>query len=575
MKNFKERRKEKQGKWGMLTRFLIAMFSIQLIFAMNVYGQQTITVNGTVTDEQGQPLPGVTVVQEGTTSGTITNFDGNYTLDVPANGNLVFSFVGYESVEVPVNNRSVIDVGMEIGTQSVDEVVVTGYQTQRKLDVTGAVSVVDLEPIEDIPASNVMQALQGRVPGVYVEQSGNPRGSNEVLIRGISTLGNNSPLYIIDGVATISSDIINSMDPRVIESIQVLKDASAASIYGSRASNGVIIVTTKQGKGKLKVEVNSSVTIQNRFRQIDVLNTNERGEALWLAAMNDGMDNPSGLSDLYDFDWNGDLNNPVLNEVIPVEWVGNDESYGVKASDTYWQDVVYGTGVIQSHNLTISQGSENITALLSLGYYDNEGVVAYTDFQRLTARLNTSYTAFKGILKVGQNFNFSKITETPPPDDVIHKNALFQQPILPVYTVDGDWAGPVGGGFNDPNPLHMLYLNRDDKNNDLTMFGNLYADLMLTKNLTFRSNFGFDYTNTYNKDITKAYQEGDWIRETNSLSIDQGHAPNWVWTNTLNYDVKLKNHAISVLAGMESIKNQSTNLTGTKEKFALQDVDYF
>lgn len=575
MKNFKERRKENQGKWRMSTRFLIAIFSIQLIFAMNVYGQQTNKVTGTVSDEQGQPLPGVTVVQEGTTIGTITDFDGNYTLDVPANGNLVFSFLGFESVMAPVNNQSVINVGMETDILSLEDVIVTGYQTQRKLDVTGAVSLVDLEPIEDIPASNVMQALQGRVPGLYVEQSGNPRGNNEITIRGISTLGNNSPLYIIDGVATTSSDVINSMDPRVIESIQVLKDASAASIYGSRASNGVIVVTTKQGKGKLKVEVNSSVTIQNRFRHVDVLNTNERGEALWLAAMNDGMDNPSGLSDLYNFDWNNDINNPVLNQVIPVTWVGNDESFGVKASDTYWQDVVYGTGLITSNSVTVSKGSENSTALLSLGYYDNEGIVAQTDFQRLTARLNTTFSAFKGKLKVGQNFNFSKITETPPPDDVIFKNALFQQPILPVYTVDGDWAGPVGGGFNDPNPLHMLSVNQNDKNNELMMFGNLFAEIKPIKNLTFRSNFGFDYTSIYNKNIEPIWQEGDWRNEMNFLSLDQGHALNWIWTNTLNYDVKLENHAITVLAGMESIKNQSSNLTGTKENFALNNVDYF
>ena len=169
LKNFKERRKENQGKWRMSTRFLIAIFSIQLIFAMNVYGQQTNKVTGTVSDEQGQPLPGVTVVQEGTTIGTITDFDGNYTLDVPANGNLVFSFLGFESVMAPVNNQSVINVGMETDILSLEDVIVTGYQTQRKLDVTGAVSLVDLEPIEDIPASNVMQALQGRVPGLYVE----------------------------------------------------------------------------------------------------------------------------------------------------------------------------------------------------------------------------------------------------------------------------------------------------------------------------------------------------------------------------------------------------------------------
>ncbi|HSJ69702.1 MAG TPA: TonB-dependent receptor plug domain-containing protein, partial [Anditalea sp.] len=315
---------------------------LTFLFSFSLQAQQREVTGKVIDREFGEGIPGVTVSVRGTSRGIVTDIDGNYSLPASAEEYLVFSFIGYNTITELVGNRSIIDVTLEENISDLDAVVVVGYGSQRKADVTGAIVAVDLGPIkgQSMSSGNPMQALQGRVPGLLIEKSGDPSGaSSRVLIRGVSTLGNNDPLYVIDGVPTKRQEVFASLNPEAIESIQVLKDASAASIYGSRAANGVIVVTTKRradGGETLNVTLNSNFSIQNEKRQrYQMLNSRQRGEALWRAMVNDGADPQSGYGEIYDFDWNGDFANPVLNNVSVRPFVGGNPD--VPAGDTDWQ----------------------------------------------------------------------------------------------------------------------------------------------------------------------------------------------------------------------------------------------
>ena len=318
------------------------LFFLPVFALMSLWVQAQVT--GTVTSlEDGMPLPGVSIIVSGTTQGAATDFDGNYILDnVDSNATLVFSYVGYKTQEIQINGRSVVDVVMVIDAASLDEIIVTGYSRERKVDVTGAITVVDLAPIEgaSMSSGSAIQGLQGRVPGVFIEKSGDPTGaSSNILIRGATTLGDNSPLFVIDGVPTVRPDVFASINPSTIESVQVLKDASASSLYGARAGNGVIIVTTKNsakaaGGEKFKVSINSNVSVLSEKKQrYDMLNAQQRGEALWQASVNDNSDPNGGYGQIYNFDWNGDFNNPVLNSVTVQPFVGGDSTVPAGTED--------------------------------------------------------------------------------------------------------------------------------------------------------------------------------------------------------------------------------------------------
>jgi TonB-linked SusC/RagA family outer membrane protein len=551
-----------------------------LMFFQNILAQQVITVTGKVTDATKTPLQGAAVIEKETTNGENTNADGDYSISVNSDAVLVFSFVGMETQEVAVSGNEVIDIQMMESLTRLGDIVVTGYTVQRKVDLTGAISVVDVEAIMDIPKANPMAILQGRVPGLFVEQTGRPSGATmDVMIRGLNTLGDHSPLYIIDGVATKRATVFSDLDVNSIESIQVLKDASAASIYGARASNGVIIVTTKAGQGKIKVEINSATTWQKRLREVDVLNTLGRGEALWQASINDGTD-PAAHSALYSYDYTGTGANAVLNRVIPVEWIGGDPAYGLKAQipGTDWQDVVFRTGWIYDNNVSISGGTEKSTALMSMGLLKNRGIMEYQDYQKLTFRINTSHKMLGDMLKVGQNLNIASTWEVPQPLDLGRADMEYlsraMQPILPVYTEDGEWSGPIGAGFSDRNnPLHMLYIHRNNRNTEKLAFGNIYVEITPFKNLNFRSNFGLDYTDIHNWVVEEAYKTGFLSRAINSLSETMGRRLNWIWSNTLTYNLDIGKHSFNFLAGTEAIKENYHWMKGFKENFALND-DY-
>ncbi|GHB83623.1 SusC/RagA family TonB-linked outer membrane protein [Persicitalea jodogahamensis] len=555
---------------------------IMLITLPLVLAQRQLT--GTVLAEDSkEPLIGATVVAKATDAGTTTDVEGKFSLSIPENATaLVISYIGYTSKEVPIAGKSTVEVSLVPGSE-LGELIVVGYTSSKKEDLTGSVAVVDLEPIKNISSGNPMQALQGRVPGLYIEKTGSPSGANSrILIRGANTLGNTDPLYIIDGVPTKRPEVMQTMPPGSIESIQVLKDASASSIYGSRASNGVVIITTKNGSnsnGKLNIDFNSSISAQSeKYQRFTMLNAVDRGKALWQASVNDGVNPEDGYGAIYGFDWNKDFTNPVLNGVTVKPLVGGDPNMPV--GDTDWQDVMYKTGVATSNELILSGGTKNSSLSIALGHYHNTGMLRYTKYDRLSGRINARTSAFSNRLNIGSNIMLSSSNETLAATDIggapTPGLAVTLVPTIPVYAADGTYGGAIGSGYSDRNnPLHMQDINKWDNTNRMTIFGNVFAEIEPVKNLFLRTSVGVDNARYSFKNIEQSFEEGSFGRTSNSLTIDQNKLISLTFTNTARYNLNLGRSSFKFLAGVEAIKNTFDVQIARKEGFAVQSEDYF
>ena len=536
--------------------------------------QQQKSVSGKVTDSSGSPLIGVTVVVKGTTTGVITDTNGKYSLDnVTSNSTLVFSFVGMKSQEVLLSGRTSVNVVLTEETIGIDEVIAVGYQTQRKADLTGAVSTLKVSDTEDIPVGNALKAVQGRIPGVLITTDGTPNGGATVRIRGIGTLGNNDPLYIIDGVPTKRG--LEQMNSNDIESFQVLKDASSASIYGSRAANGVIIITTKKGKiGDTKVVLNSSISTQIYNTKTEVLNAQERGQVYWQAAVNDGTD-PNSTGAVYKYDWNGDFTHPVLNKVVIPEYI--DAAKTMKASDTNWYDEISQTSLIQTYDLTISNASEKGNYMLGMGYYDNKGIIKGTFSKRYSARYNSEYNLINGKFHIGENLSLTHIIRDRIPatgGDAVADETLMSQPLVPVHTVDGGWGGPVGGMSDTQNPVRFIEQNLQNKNYFARILGNVYADLEIIPQLHLKSSFGIDYTGDYQRTLKKSFSSGFLSDPTNQVRNNQNYDGSLTWQNTLTYNLKIDKNVFDFLLGHEQIKYNNQNFSASRQGLILENIDY-
>lgn len=570
-------------------KFKLLIF-LMIFVPMGFLSAQTGEISGVVTSQDdGQPLPGANVIVVGTTNGTTTDFDGNYILnDVPSDAILSFSYIGFLTKEVPVNGQSTVSVALQIDAQQLDEVVITGYTAERKADLTGAVTVVELGPVEgqSMSSGSAVQSLQGRVPGLFIEKSGDPTGrSSRILIRGVTTLGDNNPLFVIDGVPTVRPEVFSNMNPSTIESVQVLKDASASSLYGARAGNGVVIVTTKnrarvsEGEQSFSVSINSNMSIQSENRQrYDMLNSQQRGEALWRASVNDGADPTSGFGEIYNFDWNGDLNNPVLNGVTAQPLVGGDPN--VPSGDTDWQDETYETGYVFNNEVSISGGSEKSFHMINLGYLNNTGILKNTGFERYNAKFNSNFNLFDNKVRIGVNTQFSTSDETLASTDVgsapTPELAITLAPTIPVFDNNGEFAGPLGAGYSDRNnPVLMQFLNRWDNTERTTIFGNIYAEWDILDNLTFRTSVGLDYSDFRRKDIEPRVNNGFVNRANNRLIIDQNKFTSVVFSNTLNYNLEIGEHRFGVLIGTESIKDDFDRVFASADNFAVESENFF
>lgn len=545
------------------------MLVFTLLAAYSLFAQQ-VSVRGTVISAtDNYPVIGASIVQKGTTNGTVTDADGNFSLTVPQGATISISYIGYLTQEVAVNASRTLNITLQEDVQTLSDVVVTGYTTQKKADLTGAVSVVKIDEIENINSGNAMKSLQGRVPGVMITTSGSPDGGATVRIRGIGTLGNNDPLYIIDGVPSKRS--MNELAMADIESIQVLKDASSASIYGSRAANGVIIVTTKKGKTQgTRIDFRASFSAQSYRRSLDLLNTEQRGYVQWQAAMNDGQDPNFGV---YSFEWHGDAaSGYVLDRVILPEYLDNAKT--MKPADTDWVGEVGRTGLAQNYNVTLSNVGEKGRSLFSIDYYDNTGTIKKSGFNRVTARMNSDYTVLRDRLVIGENFSLSKIRRQAIGSGILNQTHEIQ-PIIPVHTVDGvGWGGPVSGMSDRQNPARLIEDNKQNHEDYVRLFGDLNLDLKIIEGLHFRSKFGIDYTGYWKRLMQLTYVSGFMSDDVNRVDITSNYEGNWVLSNTLNYTFDIGKHNFDILAGQEMLKYYKTEVTAGRDVFASEDPDY-
>lgn len=555
-----------------------------LIAFQNAFAQRQLT--GSVKDAAtNSPLIGASIIIQGTNNGVTTSADGKFSILLTKDAkNIIVSYVGFDSKTLSVNGLSQLDV-LLTSSNELEETVVIGYTSQRKKDLTGAVSVVELSPVKNNSSGNIMQSLQGRVAGLYIERDGSPNGSNgRILIRGANTLGNNDPLYVIDGIPTTRPEVFQNLNPTNIASVQILKDASAVSIYGARASNGVIIVTTKNGgntNNKVEFQFNSSTSFQSeKGTRLNMLNTVDRGKALWQASVNDRQDPAAGYGEIYNFDWNNDFNNPILKSVTPKPFVGGDPNTPVGNTD--WQSVMYKTGIVTNNTLTASVGNKNSSIEFSLGHLKNTGMLKFTGYERTSASVNAVTRSFNDKAIFGFNFNMANSNETLTARDLGGASTTFLAvtlaPTIPVFQKDGKtYAGALGAGYSDRNnPLHMQDLAKWNNANRLNAFGNIYLEIQPIKNLFLKSTIGADNSFFSNKVITPTFSEGALNRTTNSLSFDKNHYLSTTFSNTLRYNFNLKrDHSFKILLGTELIKTNLDFSFGKKEGYALQNKDYF
>lgn len=530
-------------------------------------------VKGKVVSSNKMPLQGVSVTVSETGTTTTTNANGEFQLNDTEKGNtLIFSLPDYSDYEFKIGEAQpeVNIVLSPAKEKAIEEVVVTGYTRQKKTDITGAVSVVDMKDLNKQTEPNPIKSMQGRIAGVNITTDGSPSGGNtKVLIRGVGTLNNTDPLYVIDGVPTKAG--MHELNPNDIESMQVLKDASSASIYGSRAANGVIIITTKKGKkGKMRIDLNYYTAFSQYAKKTEVLNAKQFGEVLWRANVNDGI-NPNSNNLSYNFEWGTQNGAPSLFNMYVPEYL--DGAKTIKSANTNWYDEISRTGQANSVDVAVSSSSDKGSYFFSTGYYNNEGIVKFTDFKRISARVNTSYNFFNGKLKIGENFTFNKTGEVNDPG--VLDPALRALPIIPVHTVDGiGWGGPIGGMNDRQNPVRLLEYNKDNGYKYLRLFGNIYAELQPLKNLSLRSSFGLDYSDFYKRNLQRSYVSGYLHNDKNAVNIDQSTTEKWTWSNTAQYTAKAGNHSFDILGGMEMYQETYDNTWLRKEGFLIEDPDY-
>ncbi|GAB3882274.1 TonB-dependent receptor [Spirosoma agri] len=515
---------------------------------MTAWAKADQPVSGTVLDEKGSPLVGVNIQIRGTTRGTTSDARGTYRIEVPTgNAVLVFSYIGYKKQEVPVNNRSTVNVSLESDAGSLEEVVVVGYGTQRRSSMTGAVSSVTPKELTALPVPNVSSALQGRVPGVSVVNNGGPGSSPTVQIRGIGSINYASgPLYVIDGVPTGD---LNSFNTNDIESLEVLKDASSAAIYGSRASNGVILITTKKGSrdSKVRITLDSYVGTQSAWHKIDVLNRDQYIQYAKALTSNAGIALPARLND---------LNQPI--------YTGATQTFA--QTETNWQNELFRNAPIAQHQLSLSGGNATSRFFGSGAYFKQEGIMRGTSFERGTLRLNSDHQVAK-FLTIGQTLTASYSNQRPEQlgDRSQLMHALRMMPYWPTMdpTKVGGFSAPTALDGSDPeNPLRFPAMDIT-RSKFLKAFATIYADVRLTSFLRYRFNYGADLGYGVSTTFQPIYNDGYAGRTSSTISDSRSTNIAQTFTNQLTFDKTFGKHAINVLAVAEQQVVKFNNLNGS------------
>jgi len=520
----------------LLKVILLLLFSV--CSTAGIYAQRTVT--GSVHDDSQQPVPSANVVLKGTQVGTLTDSNGKFTLNVPSSGGtLVISFIGFTTQEVLIGTSSVVNVTLQTESTALNEVVVVGYGTQKRTEVTGAISSVSSDKLNALPTSGLDQALQGRAAGLTVISNGAPGYASTMRVRGISTVNDANPLFVVDGVVATG---ISNINPSDIESIEVLKDASTAAIYGSLGSNGVIMVTTKKGKaGNVVVNLEGYGGVQYTTARYNLMNSAQYKEYATSGAF-----------------------------TTPAVYTNPIYAARTTAAETNWQDEIYQTGPMQNYDLSLSGGNDNSTFRLSAGYLNQRGIVIKTGLERYNFRANSDFT--KGRLKIGENISFSYSLQDPLADNggrSLLEHAIKMAPYLPVYNPDnlGGFQGPTSAidGQDAENPVRIMELN-SRKQNTLDILGNIYGELELIKGLKFRTNLGLQDVRVLDKQFYPTYNDDDLGGATHratfaSIFKNQANYNSFLFTNNLTYGLTLaERHNFELLALTEYSAVHSTFL---------------
>lgn len=520
-------------------------------------------VTGQVLDEKGESIIGASVQQEGSTTGAITDLDGRFSLEVSGNKPLRISYIGYTTEHLRLGAESSYRVVLREDQKTLNEVVVTGYTSERKKDLTGSVSVVKMKDVADIPTGNVLSSLQGRVSGMNISTDGAPGGGGiSVQVRGLTTINNSSPLYVVDGMMTRDNigSILSSGD---VESIQVLKDAASAAIYGAQAANGVIVITTKKGKkGKLKVDFSASASAQTFVSGLDLLDANQWGEVYWQASKYSFGKTPNSL--VYG---NGDK--PVLQESYY-----NQDGITIRPGNTDWAREIYRTAMMQNYNLTLSKGGDDHNSSLSINFIDQDGLIRNSNYQSFNTRLSSEYRFLDNRLRVGESFSVNRWTHIFHPGG-IEEMSIAQHPAIPVYDEQGGYAGGYVDILGDkPNLIRLTDNQLNNSHVHWRLFGSAFIEAEPIKNLTLRSTFGINYFTANHTDFVPKWREGARNVDKNELTVRNETNLDWLWTNTLNYRIELGQHQLSALLGGEYRHNRGDNLRGYGSGFTLEDTNY-
>jgi TonB-linked SusC/RagA family outer membrane protein len=583
---------------------------VLILFSSSLFAQKK--VSGTVLSaKDNQPVNGATVLVKGTTTGVTTGTNGTFSINVPTGNNiLVVSYVGFTEQEVDVSNSTNVNVTLKESISNLNEIVVTGYTAQRKKDITGAVSVVDMSELKAQPAASPVEALQGKAAGVQIINDGAPGSTPQIRIRGFSTINNNDPLYVIDGMPYEGK--LSWLSSNDIESMQVLKDASAASIYGSRANNGVVIITTRKGrKGPPKLSLNTYYGVQapNKGRYPEFLNPTEYANYFYQEFINKGL--TPGQGSTTGTNYGTSATTPTLPEYLLA---GTKTGQEITAADadpskynystdprtfyqitkanqtgTDWMRAITRNAPMQNYELSLLGGGENSSYAISGGYFAQDGTVKYTSFKRAVIRANTNFTALNNRLTIGENMQYSWnqnigfATNTNVAGSYQGEGSVIgwvyrMQTIIPVYDIMGNFAGTKGNKMgNAQNPLAVLYRGRNNAGSDNQFFGSAFAELKLLEGLSLKTNFGLRYDNFKWNGVglpDPEFSEGSIDR--NTTDEHQGFGTEWTWTNTLTYKRKFNVHNISAFVGTEAIKSQTRTLNGSGNGYFLYgNMDYY
>ena len=570
---------------------------VSVLFALSVCGtargQEMTQVSGTITSSTtGERLWGVAVRVRGLAIQTVTDQQGKYSLTSPRDGVLTYALIGYRGTEQSVGGRTTVDVAMEQAPTMLQEVVVTGYTTQRRADITGAVSSVNLTSVDQQTSASVLKRLDGRVPGLTVEASGSPGSRSTVRIRGISSFHDNDPLYIIDGTP-VKDSYINWLNPNDVGEVQVLKDASSASIYGSRASNGVVIIETKKGRSggrQARLDVRTGVASPTRgYDDFVMLNSLQYFEVIKRSYQNARRKIPAEVMAIY-----GDTNNPQVPAYVYVNpaayntadtWgrpLNVDEtkySYpgpGNKgatlimpgSAGTNWWDAVFSPAPFSDANLGLSGGGSDNTYNVSFNYLKQDGTGAFNQFQRGTIRINTAFNV--GKVTIGENLALAREQAYGGIDDgglgennIVGKNILMQ-PVIPVYDIGGHFAsGKASGLGNNTNPLGFAWARRFDRNTNDRAIGNAFAGLDVLRNLAVKTRFSFNLGQGAFKGFTPITPENSEPGTITQINENDSRSTEWTLTNTLNYTWSTASHNLAVLVGQEANQSTSRLITGS------------